>query len=326
VPCYSVFGLCVSADGCLPGFIPVPCGDHTDIRIKLGQLPPSISPGEITRGEPWYTHPYLDENGAPLLKMWEAPGGYLLVLCHGGITFAIDRAGSEIWGSWPERLTLELAALWLRGPVMTFLMALRGFVCLHASAVVIDGRAVVFAGPAGSGKSTTAAAFVRRGFAALSDDIAAISTNAGTVTVQPAFPQLCLWPESAVALRSSVEALPRLVPDAEKRYVELRTGNGGFHDEPAPLGAIYVLRPKVAGSGGPEIERLAGTEELLSLLANHHGSAGLARERRGMEFNFFGRIASQVPIRRVRVPRGVPCAEELCDAILSDFRASLEKK
>jgi len=291
----------------------------------MAQLPPGILPSDITRGEPWYESPFHDENGAPIQSMWETPGGYFLILCHGGITFALDRAGSEIWARWPENILPEDAALWLRGPVMGFLMALRGFVCLHASAVVIDGSAVAFAGPAGAGKSTTAAAFAHRGFAALTDDIAAISAKGGRFVVQPAYPWLCVWPGSAAALGPSVEALPRLIPDNEKRYIELQPGDGTFHDKPAPLGAIYVLPPRVADSGGPEIEQLKGAEELLSLLANNYGSGGLARERRGTEFSLLGQLASQVPVRRVRRPRGPSCAEELCELILRDFRASLEK-
>ena len=42
---------------------------------------------------------------------------------------------------------------------MGFVMLLRGIVCLHASAIAIDDEAIALLGPAGSGKSTTAAAF-----------------------------------------------------------------------------------------------------------------------------------------------------------------------
>jgi dephospho-CoA kinase len=50
-------------------------------------------------------------------------------------------------------------------------MLLRGVVCLHASAVAIGDEAIALLGPAGSGKSTTAAAFAERGYSVLAEDV-----------------------------------------------------------------------------------------------------------------------------------------------------------
>ena len=51
---------------------------------------------------------------------------------------------------------------------------LRGQLSLHASAVSIEGRAAVFIGASGSGKSTFAAYLGGRGYAMLADDVAHI--------------------------------------------------------------------------------------------------------------------------------------------------------
>jgi hypothetical protein len=83
-----------------------------------------------------------------------------------------------------------------------------------------------WAHPAG-GKSTTAAALHALGHSLVADDNVAISlpdkndsgkTHSGAV-VLPAFPQIKLWPDSALALRETVDDLPRLHPEMDKRAV-----------------------------------------------------------------------------------------------------------
>jgi hypothetical protein len=323
---HAAYGVTLACDHAIPGLAVLPREAAADVMVKLGRLPPTLEPAELMRAEPRYVSSYLDADGTPVLKLWKADPRYFLLRYCEGIQFAVDEAGTEIWGNGPEKLSLDHTALYLRGPVMSFVLGLRGLVCLHASAVVIDGRAVGFAGPPSAGKSTTAAAFTQRGFAGLSDDILAISANGGGFVVQPGYPRLCLWPGSAAALGRPMDDLPRLVPDDEKRYIQLEPGNGSFHDEPAPLGAIYILSPRAAGSCEAGVAGLQGADELLSLLANNYGTGLLDRERRAKEFAVLGRVANEVPVRKAHAPRDPGSLGELCDVILRDFRASLEKK
>jgi len=72
---------------------------------------------------------------------------------------------------------------------------------LHASAVSIDGKAAIFLGPRGAGKSTTtAAAFGAEGYSVLEDDVVAIRFDEGVLTVVPGVPQLRLKSDAAAAL------------------------------------------------------------------------------------------------------------------------------
>ena len=111
-------------------------------------------------------------------------------------------------GDMAENLTIEDMATYLLGPVLGLLLRLRGVTCLHASAVAFGETAVAFVGSEGAGKSTTAAALARRGHAILSDDIVALAEHNGSFFVHPAYPYLCLWPESVESLYGSAEALP----------------------------------------------------------------------------------------------------------------------
>ena len=125
--------------------------------------------------------------------------------------FWLEHEGKEIWAIWPKASTLEDASSYLLGPVLGVLLRLRGTTCLHASAVAIDGQAVAFAGTEGAGKSTTAAAFARVGHSVLSDDVVALKENESGFVVAPAYPHICLWPDSVRGL-GCVLAKPSYVP------------------------------------------------------------------------------------------------------------------
>jgi hypothetical protein len=101
-------------------------------------------------------------------------------------------------------------------------LRLRGVICLHASAVNINDRSVIFVGSEGAGKSTMAAAFARQGFFVLSDDIVALSEYGREFRALPACPRVNLWPDSVEILYGSREALPRITAGWEC-WGEVRT-------------------------------------------------------------------------------------------------------
>ena len=170
-----------------------------------------------------------------------AGGGYYRLLYSDGTEFIVDRTGTRIWATWPDTLTLEDMATYLLGPVLGFVLRLRGITCLHASAVAIGDQAIAFLGTAGAGKSTAAVAFAERGYPALSDDVAALSDQEHTFFVQPGYPLLRLWPSTIATLYGPMDTLPRLTPTWDKRYLDLTQNGYRFQQEPLPLAAIYIL-------------------------------------------------------------------------------------
>ena len=70
--------------------------------------------------------------------------------------------------------------------VPSLLRHLRGEIALHASAVVVDDRAVAFVGPSGAGKSTMAATMCEEeGVAFAADDVAFVDSHRGCPYVLP---------------------------------------------------------------------------------------------------------------------------------------------
>ncbi len=139
--------------------------------------------------EVWYISPDAGRSDAPVLQVWKLEGGaYFRLRYCDGVEFVVDRRGTRVWARWPDKATLEDVTVYLLGPVLGFLLRLRGITCLHASAVAVDGQALAFMGPPGAGKSTTAAAFARRGYPVLTDDITALEEKGERFWVLPGGP------------------------------------------------------------------------------------------------------------------------------------------
>lgn len=148
------------------------------------------------------------------------------------------------------------------GPAIGALLHLRGVFALHASAVEIGGRAVLFIGDKGQGKSTLAAKMYDRGHGFISDDIVPITLLGDQFVVSPAYPQVKLWPDAIESMGRDPESLPRLSDLFDKRSELLEER---FRRDPLPLAAIYQLRTTERGL---KIERLVPQKALMALMQN----------------------------------------------------------
>jgi hypothetical protein len=319
---YSAFGLSLRADRPLPGLVARDATPDVDVRITLGAMPPRWE--RLRRDEseapPWYTSPTHDAPGSPALIVWRRAGGQYLHLRYADATeFVVDRAGTDVWATWAGTATLADTATYLLGPVLGLVLRLHGVVCLHASAVAVDGRAVALFGLAGAGKSTLAAAFARRGDAVLADDIAALEPDGAGFRVRPAYPQLRLWPDSVRQLYGDERALPRLTPTWEKRGLDLTGPGYRFAPEPLPLAAIYILGERRAVDA-PRVEELPEAGRLVTLAQNTYVNYLLDRPMRAAEFAALGRVVAAAPMRLAVAHADPARVGELCAAIVEDVR------
>lgn len=298
---FLLYGCTLEADRLIPGLLPA-CGNDTDITITFDTSP---SWGKENGGITYSTVGLL-------VRRLEA--GYHIVYGD-GTEFLISPEGDRIAAASPQGATLADTCIYLVGPVMGFAVRLRGLVCLHASTVMIDHRAFALCGPAGAGKSTTAAAFAQRGYAVLAEDVAALDDRGGAFSVQSGYPRVNLWPESAAALCGAADALPAITPNWEKRYLPL-TGPAQFHSVAAPLAAIYVFGSRGSQSR-PEIRELKGIEALLALASNTPYLVDAAMRAR--QFDVLRRLVAQVPVRHVQPPDDLTRIGGLCDALLQDY-------
>jgi hypothetical protein len=253
----------------------------------------------------------------------ELPNGWFRLSYADGTDFLVDEIGSQIWIVWSDGFTLDDACSYLLGPVMGFVLRLRGLVCLHASAVVIEGRALAIIGPPGAGKSTTAAAFAACGHAALSDDVVPLSEANGGFEAHPGYPRVRLWPSSVRALAEIDRSIPELPSawGARRYHLNLQQQGYAFQTEPRPLGAIYVLADRSSDNAAPSIEPLSGRRSVLALIGNSFASTLFDRAMRARDLDVLSRVAATVPVRQVTPQHEIGRLRQLCDAILNDFLA-----
>jgi hypothetical protein len=270
-------------------------------------------------------NPYSSRNavggGQLNLRAGLFPGGEHFGLFYSDAArFAVETHGREVWADWPENYTLEDACTYLLGPVMGFVLRLRGTLCLHASSVAVGDSAVALVGLPGAGKSTTAAAFACSGFSVLSDDVVALADKASQFYVQPGYPRVNLWPDSVQQLFGAKDALPRITPTWDKRYLALGQNGHHFTSSPLPLGAIYILDGRDAALPAPIIEEISGKEAFMALVGNTYVNYLLDQNMRRTEFDVLSRMVSEIPIRRVRAPEEPSAIFNLCEAIAADAK------
>jgi hypothetical protein len=239
-----------------------------DRRLSINGL--GYSSNSLTMGAP--SRVRLDDDGE-LNRRWEAittspvrvrelrfeetllmsvdfaePVGYLLsVRDFGRVLISPD--GFELLCE-PDPTNKGWASI-IAAQALPLAATIRGLEVFHASGVVLDGRAMLFAGPPGAGKSSLAAALVRAGGRLLSDDAVALQlsddtlmAHAGSVVIQlRAAEDERLSAEERAALGCPTS------PSGDKhRYVS--TSSPG----PVPLGGMFLLE---RSAEEPAVERLA---------------------------------------------------------------------
>jgi hypothetical protein len=313
---YAVFGLQLRSKQQIPELTPAKlpiAGPVVDVHLNLSPLGTEIQPSDSE--ELVYVSPYTDEVGDPALKMWKIGTGAFSRLAYSdGTQFWLNQEGTQLWTTWPENLTVEDTATYLLGPVLGLLLRLRGVTCLHASAVAFGEHAVAFVGCEGAGKSTTAAALALRGHSVLSDDVVALAERDGLFYVHPAYPYLCLWPESVQSIYGSADSLPRFSANYEKRRLSLEKQELRFEERCLPLSAIYILGER-RGDPAPLVQEIAPREAFLSLVANTFATSILDRRMRAKEFETLGRLLPRVMVRRLCAHYDAARLQELCDLL-----------
>jgi hypothetical protein len=260
----------------------------------------------------------VEADGSPFTLTTIAEGKFFQLSYHDGTRFLVDGAASRLWGAWLPPLTIEDVSTYLLGPVLGFVVRRRGVLALHASSVCLSGNALILCGSTGAGKSTTAAALALRGLPLLTDDIAPVKEDNGSLYVEPGYPRACLWPDAVGMLLGEPEALPRITPTWEKCFLALDGVRGRFAAEKQPLKIVYLFAPRVDEADAPRIEELLMRDALVGLVQNTYMNWLLDRNQRAAELDALTTLVRNVPLRRI-VPHADPeRLGALCELILED--------
>ncbi|MFN8001444.1 MAG: hypothetical protein U0X75_10560 [Acidobacteriota bacterium] len=235
-----------------------------------------------------------------------------------GANCMLDAQGTEIWIRYAAPLTMADVLAYLFCPVMSFVLYLRGVVCLHASAIAVEGQAFALIGQSGAGKSTTAAMFAQMGFSILSDDLLALCERDGAFCAQPSYPQIHLRTESVPLLYGTETNLPQLAPTWDKRRLDLQQPQQqSFQNQALPLSAICSAnawptrqRPLSNHWQPPKGCSLCSPIRFLRLARQNRARARIQHAQPSHSKN---------PLRRAIPHQDATRLPALCRAILDDF-------
>jgi hypothetical protein len=285
--CYRVFGLIICSEIELPELASVAAPvSGADVVIRRGSVPRSHHPAT------------LDEEIAN-----NNPQAALLI-----------RNGREITVEPNPHADPAALRVWLLGRVMAYLFRQRGWLPLHASAVLIHNRCVLFLGASRAGKSTTAAVFHKLGHVVLTDDVAPVRIAAdGRCFLQAAWSHVRLRPDVQDVLNPA--AVSTGYQAGKLRYDLGGNGaGGGLH----PVSCAYVIEFREEISVHP-IETMQAIPMLSQFSFVRHRQ--MAKEALGIHLRDCADVAAAIPVRLLTRPRSLSALPSLARFVETDVAA-----
>lgn len=210
----------------------------------------------------------------------------------------------------------------LLGEIFSLWLELRGIRTIHASAAVIDNNAIAFLSKNKGGKSSLAAAFTQRGYQILTDDVLPVENRQNLFRVHPGYPAMRMWPDQAEHFFGQYQDLEIVHPGYSKRRLLVGPhGFGTFCSEEKPLKVSYVPQ-RMSSDSDITIEPISKKIAFFELIQNSF-TVGIV-EALGLQpqrMNFFTRMVTQVPMRRLKYPEGFHHLSNVVDAVLKDIES-----
>jgi hypothetical protein len=320
MPLYRAYGLTIDSELELPELEPVGGdGRSADLSIRIGPVPPQGLVGGQQLG------PFMWADPA---NIWLHVPGVARFLATGGHTITVDpdpapavgvaggagvgtAAGAGAAGSATPAPDPDSIRVFLLGSGLGAALCQRGLLVLHGNAVQVGEACMCAVGHSGTGKSTLAAGFWRRGHAILADDVVAVDSNCCAL---PGFPRIKLWQDSADKLSVDTSALRRVRPSTNKFNLPVAPARTGA----LPLRWVYILDVH----NGPDLrlEPITGLARFTPLHNNTYRVRFLdGMAMKGEHLKLCGQLAGRIRLVKVSRPREGFTLDALIDALMADM-------
>lgn len=294
---YRAFGLNIESEFEIPEFIP--STGEPDVNVCFGEVPSQLH-------EPLFCG----------VRFQASPWQFLLKVDH--IANYFVEGGRSIIIQPIEQSDISDIRLFLLGSAFGSLFHQRGLLPLHGSSLNIGGKAYVFSGISGVGKSTLAAGLVKRGYELLNDDISVISLSENnTPVVNAGYPNMKLWADSIEKLSLDPENYVRVRVKLNKHNLHLKES---FNSEALPVRGIYILHTQ--NIGGITFEKLKGIEKFNDIKNNTYRLnflKGIGNTE--AHFTHLSALSQYSFVKRVSRPSKGFLLDQLIDAVESDIQS-----
>lgn len=296
--CYSyrIYGLTLESELAYPGFVAV-SEAKPEVFVKMGEVPDRLE-GISASGFKFQANPDHVLAKSVRARMLVSKGNRVTIQSKEGTHEYVVKSLFMAWG---------LGAL----------LHQRNIFPLHGSVISLGNECVAFCAPSGTGKSSLAALFVKRGYTLLDDNIAAIRFTDGAYMVYPGAPVIKVPHDVLEKSGDSFASLGTFQPFLEKSVVVVHQD---FPVYSQPLRKVYVLTR--SGQPGFALSPLNGTSRFGSLMKNTFCLQFLrGMNKLSQHFEMVRSMAIQLPMVGVQLPDWPAPYSDVADALEQDFLA-----
>lgn len=286
-----------------------------DLLVSMGEpvQQPFRRPSEVViaelvvEGTVWYTFCKVDD-------------GYIARL-FGIADFWISSSLNKVVCHMAPAGNPDYIPIIVPGTIIAFILSMRGECVLHASAVEVDGSAVIFIGASGQGKSTMAAMLCADGGLLITDDVLPVEFEAESGSTE------CIFARPSgreIRLREKSASLGYRIDGHVRTTADLREAvTPKPSDKPkVPFGLVVIPLPDRA-IVSPEARRLSSGEAAMALARFHRIEGWRDSSALKNQFSHVSEIARITPVFEVRVPWGPPFADDVGSRVLEACRRQI---
>ena len=227
---YRIFDFSLACDISLPE-LPETVNGGTVIKIQRGQQ---------KAGETKWVHEWKDKDGEVCIRYGRAGNDFMLQFPE-ACDFLVSGSGDAVRYFPEANVPEEMVRHLLLDQVIPRLASHKGQLVVHASAVIHDGKAIIFLGDTGSGKSTLAAGFFMQSYEILTDDCILLSPEGNGTTCIPCYPGIRLWKDSYNAVVNDDRYLSNISYRTDKQRLILQNAKSARQNHSVPLAAVFIL-------------------------------------------------------------------------------------